>query len=219
MPTRRILIPYRHERKLEPYARAVAQVGLEPVPVPVGETASIDGFDGLLLMGGTDLNPLRYGQERAPETDRADDQRDEFEMSVLDAALERDRPILAICRGLQVLNVLHGGTLIQHLGSERHDPDTKDVSQPAHEVHIQPESQLRSITGQSEWRVNSRHHQAADRIGNGLLVSARADDGVVEGLERTDRRFAIAVQWHPEDQILACPEQVRLFQRFREACG
>jgi putative glutamine amidotransferase len=215
----RILIPYRHERKVGPYLKAVAEVGLEPVAVPVTEPASIDGFAGLLLMGGTDVNPSRYGQERAPETDEPDDRRDELEMLVLGAALYRDIPILAICRGLQVLNVLHGGTLIQHLGSERHDPDTNDVSQPAHEVHIEPESRLRRIAGQSEWRVNSRHHQAADVIGDGLLVSARSSDGVVEALERTDRRFVVAVQWHPEDQIVACPEQFRLFESFSEACG
>ncbi len=217
--TPRILIPYRFEHKVKPYARAVAEVGLEPVPISVDEPWNMEEFGGVVLTGGTDVNPMRYGQPRAPKTDEPDDQRDGLEMAVLEAAIDRDVPILAICRGLQLVNVFHRGTLIQHLGLERHDPAGNDVSLPAHEVEIEPESLLKSIAGQTRWQVNSRHHQAVDKIGEGLQVSARAEDGVVEGLERPDRKFVIAVQWHPEDQIFACREQLKLFQRFREACG
>ena len=130
-------------------------------------------------------------------------------------------PILAICRGLQLLNVQHGGTLIQHIGAlERHRVRPSSRSVPAHSVNIVPDTTLAKIAGGSlSWAVNSRHHQAAGRIGNGLVVLARDTvDGTVEALERPDKSFVIAVQWHPENQSPVREEQARLSVRLLLRC-
>jgi gamma-glutamyl-gamma-aminobutyrate hydrolase PuuD len=215
---RRLLIPFRHVHKLRPYMEAAEAAGMQVVPGDVAQPVTLDGVGGLLLMGGTDVNPARYGQEPHPETDSPDEERDRIELELIDYALARDLPILAICRGLQILNVYHGGTLIQHLPSDKHARKAGDRSAPVHEIRIDPSSLLAEIAGTSCWRVNSRHHQAADRIGGGLAVTARdPEDQVVEGLERRDRRFVLAVQWHPEDQICRAPEQLKLFRRLAES--
>lgn len=218
--SKRVVIPYRHARKVKRYADAVQAGGAEPVPIPVTEPVSLNGFAGLLLMGGTDVNPQLYGAAAEAKTDEPDDERDAIEFDLIHEALEKDLPILAICRGLQLLNVYHGGTLIQHLAAaERHDPDLEDKSAPVHEVDIEPESTLEKISGRTRWNVNSRHHQAADKVGRELRVSARdVEDQTIEGLERIDRRFVVAVQWHPEDQLIRDSEQLKLFERFVEAC-
>lgn len=216
----RVLLPYRHPKKLKPYELALKAAGLEPVSaLTSGGAMPLQHTAGLLLMGGTDVNPARYGQTARPETDQPDDERDAAELDVIHEALERDIPILAICRGLQILNVYHGGTLIQHLPSpERHDPDKAGPADPAHEVTITPHSLLADIAGTSAWQVNSRHHQAIDKIGDKLRVCARAaGDSVIEAVEQPDKRFVLAVQWHPEDQILEHPEQLKLFQSFADA--
>lgn len=217
----RVLVPYRHERKLKPYVDALRAAGMEPVPAFVGQTVAFDGAAGLLLMGGTDVNPKLYGEDARPETDQPDDERDEVELRLIEEAIRNDMPILAICRGLQILTVQHGGTLIQHLTPPQpHDLETEDKGAHAHEVTIQPGTQLERIIGGDRLRVNSRHHQAVNRLGDGLQVSARAaDDGIVEGVERGDRRFVVGVQWHPEDQVLRDQEQLNLFRAFAEALG
>jgi putative glutamine amidotransferase len=175
---------------------------------------------GLLLMGGTDVNPKLYGASPEPQVDEPDDERDAVEWRLINEALERDLPILAICRGMQMLNVHHGGSLRQHLGSPRHDTEFEDKSTIAHEVAVEPESHLAAITGSIRLRVNSRHHQAVDRLGEGLRISARdPEDDTIEALEQPNRRFLVAVQWHPEDQVFTEPEQRKLFERFAKACG
>jgi len=118
------------------------------------------------------------------------------------------------------LNVHHGGTLHQHLGSARHDTEFEDKWTVAHQVIVEPESHLAQITGAQTLLVNSRHHQAVDRVGEGLRVSARdPEDQTIEALEQPNRRFVVAVQWHPEDQVFKEAEQKRLFERFARACG
>lgn len=217
---KRVLIPYRHEKKVRPYAEAVRLSGAEPVTTSVGGTISLAGFDGLVLTGGSDVNPDRFGIARQPETDAADDERDAAELALIGQALEQDLPLFGICRGLQILNVYHGGTLVQHLeATERHDPEKEDHSGPAHEVVFVPDSKLAQIAGGAAiWQVNSRHHQAVLKLGHGLHISARdLEDGTVEGIERRDKRFVIAVQWHPEDQTKKHPEQLRLFESFAAA--
>ena len=216
---KRVLIPFRHAKKVKPYEEAVRLGGMEPLAISVSDSISLDGVEGVVLMGGSDVNPKLYGEARHPKTDEPDDERDEIELGLIEEALERDMPILAICRGLQILNVQHGGTLIQHLpATQRHYPDTEDKSASAHRVRFEPGSLLREVADAEEWGVNSRHHQAVHTVGNGLRVSARDEqDGVVEALERPDKRFVLAVQWHPEDQVLAHPAQLRLFKRFAEA--
>jgi putative glutamine amidotransferase len=216
---KRVLIPFRHPKKLKPYADAVLAGGMEPIPADVAQDVQLGDADGLLLMGGTDINPTRYGAEPAPETDSPDDGRDEIEWRLIDEAIAKDLPILAICRGLQILNAHHGGTLVQHLPpTSGHDVERENKGLPAHEILIDEASLLGRIAGTSKWRVNSRHHQAADRVGDGLRVMARAvEDGTIEALEQPDKRFLLAVQWHPEDQINECPEQLKLFRRFAAA--
>lgn len=216
---RRVLVPYRHATKLQAYEDALRAGDMEPVRGFVGNSVTLDGVAGLLLMGGTDVNPKLYGEAPNPETDSPDDQRDEIELRLIEDAIAKDLPILAICRGLQMLNVYHGGSLIQHLSpTEPHDPDTGDKSAPVHEVMIERESRLAQIAEANRWRVNSRHHQAAGKVGAHLRVSARApQDEVIEALERTDKRFVVAVQWHPEDQLRADREQLKLFLAFAEA--
>lgn len=218
---KRVCIPYRSERKVQPYIAAVEAAGLKALALSVTERPSLHEADGLLLTGGTDVNPALYYQDPLPEVDEPDDERDRAELQLLDEALERDIPILAICRGLQLLNVQRGGTLLQHLASKRHDTEFEDKSTVAHEVHLEPESHLAQIMGERQVAVNSRHHQAVDRIGEGLRVSAHDIENreIVEGLEIPTRRFVIAVQWHPEDQASGSAIQRRLFDRFAKACG
>lgn len=214
-----VLIPFRHSNKVQPYADAVEACGMRAITMHVDSPRTLDGINGLLLMGGTDVNPIRYNADRRPETDTPDDVRDQVELELIETALAKELPILGICRGLQLLNVYHGGTLIQHLSSGgRHDAEPANRGAAVHEVTIEEQSRLYGIAGVSKWRVNSRHHQAADRIGNGLRISARdTDDGVVEALEREDGRFVVAVQWHPEDQIRQFPEQLKLFRHFGDS--
>ena len=192
---------------------------MQPLPAFVGEAVSLDGAAGVLLMGGTDVNPMRYGETARPETDQPDDERDEVELRLIHQALARDLPILAICRGLQILNVYHGGTLIQHLSPvEPHDAEREDKAAAVHEVTIEANTRLARIAETHRWPVNSRHHQAAQKIGANLQISARAaDDATIEALERPDKRFVVAVQWHPEDQVRRHQEQLKLFQAFAEA--
>jgi putative glutamine amidotransferase len=155
-------------------------------------------------MGGTDVNPDLYGEDAAPETDEPDDDRDAIELWLLADALSRNLPILAICRGMQLLNVAHGGTLIQHL-----QPVEKHQGLTTHPIKIVPGTILSRIAG-ARLDVNSRHHQAVGKVGGGLLVSARSEDGVIEAIELPDKPFVVGVQWHPEDQ----PEHLALFQAF-----
>src|SRR3954465_3944959 len=151
----RVLIPYRHASKVRAYEQAAGAGGLEPIAVSVDRQSRLDGVGGLLLMGGTDVNPKLYNATPVPEVDDPDDERDSVEWRLIDEALERDLPILAICRGLQMLNVHHGGSLRQHLGSPKHDTDFEDKSTISHTVTIEPDSQLAEITGSTSVRVNS----------------------------------------------------------------
>ena len=192
---------------------ALRAADLEPISAPVCAKPQLDGADGLLLMGGTDVNPKLYGASPEPETQPPDDERDAFEMAILDQAIRTDLPVFAICRGMQLLNVYAGGTLRQHLASPRHDPP-QDASF-AHEIEIGPGTLLSAITGTCRWPVNSYHHQAAEKIGKGLRVSAwDAEDGTVEALEQPDHTFVLGVQWHPEDLVFESPGQLSLFQQF-----
>jgi len=216
---RRAGLTFREPAKAGPYAEALRQAGIEPVLISPGLPARLEGLDGLLLTGGTDLNPARYGAAPHPASEAPDDERDELEAALLQQALRARLPVLAICRGLQLFNVAHGGTLIQHLdNSAVHVVRGNDPAAPAHQITVAPDTRLASILGGGAHSVNSRHHQAVDRLGAGLTVAARsAPDGVVEALERSDLPFAVAVQWHPEDQAPRDPSQQKLFAAFAAA--
>lgn len=214
----RVLVPYRHAKKVRPYLEVLKSVGLDPKGHLVDSPATLDGCAGLVLMGGTDVNPARYGEAAAPETDLPDEERDDVEFAVLSEALARDVPVLAICRGMQLLNVACGGSLVQHLGSKHHDPNLENPSDAAHEVEALEGSLLHRSVGAGRFRVNSRHHQAVSKVGAGLRVSGRDTQfGTVEAIEREGSRFVLAVQWHPEDQASRDALQKRLFQSFADA--
>jgi len=212
-------LTFRYPHKAEPYAEALRQAGVEPVLISPGEPRALAGLQGLLLSGGTDLNPARYGATPHPGNEAPDDARDELETALLNEALAADLPVLAICRGMQLLNVAHGGTLIQHLdNSAAHVVRSNDPALPAHQILVEPGTRLAAILGEGAHAVNSRHHQAVERVGVGLRVTARSTpDGVIEALERSDRGFALAVQWHPEDQVRRDAEQRKLFEAFAQA--
>ncbi len=197
---------------MEPYRKALLSVGIEPVLIDPESELAIDDLDGLMLTGGTDLNPQLYGQTPHPESEAPDDARDAMEQRMLAAALERDLPVLAICRGMQLFNVAHGGALDQHVESHRQ----KGVDD-AHRIDVAPGTKMAEITGRPTAVVNSRHHQIVSRIGQGLIVSARSPEGYPEALEREDKRFAVAVQWHPEDLVERNGDAKRLFQAFADA--
>jgi putative glutamine amidotransferase len=218
MPKRALLV-YRELDAAEPYQAALRKVGVEPVLAFAGDPASIKGCDGILLMGGTDVNPACYGAVADKQTEEPDDERDQIELALIADALAADIPLLAICRGLQIFNVAHGGTLIQHLDTaDHHVRRPKDKGEPAHQVAIEPHTQLAVVFGQKTVAVNSRHHQAAAVVGEHLRVTARdTEDNTIEALERPDKRFAIAVQWHPENQVESSDEQLKLFQAFAKA--
>jgi putative glutamine amidotransferase len=201
---KRAVLCYRFEKKSAPYADALRAVGVEPVfAVPGAAPDSVDGL-GLVLSGGTDVDPEIYGQVRHRRVGWPDRERDEMELRFLREALETDVPVLAICRGMQLFNVAHGGgTLLQHIDGHR----------AAHDVCVEDGNRLARAFTPGSLAVNSRHHQAVDRVGEGLIVTARSADGIVEALERPDRRFAVAVQWHPED----LPAHACLFAAFAGA--
>jgi len=212
-------LTFREPHKAEPYAEALRQAGIEPVLISPDHPRALAGLQGLVLSGGTDLNPGRYGEAPHPGNEPPDDARDELETALLSEALAGGLPVLAICRGMQLFNVAHGGTLIQDLAnSAAHSVRGSDPGSPAHQILVEPNTQLAAILGPGAHGVNSRHHQAVGRLGAGLRVTARSTpDGVVEALERADRRFALAVQWHPEDQVRGDAGQRNLFRAFAEA--
>jgi putative glutamine amidotransferase len=209
---KRVGVTYRYAEKVELYEEALRQVGIEPVRIAPGDEAAFEGLDGLLLSGGTDVNARLYGQEADPANDAPDEARDETEQRVLATALDRDLPVLAICRGMQLFNVAQGGDLRQHVEGHRQ----KDVDD-AHRIQVEPGTLLAKAIGAGVHTVNSRHHQVVADAGKGLRVTALSEDGYPEALERPDRKFAVAVQWHPEDLIGKRPEAKRLFEEFARA--
>jgi gamma-glutamyl-gamma-aminobutyrate hydrolase PuuD len=185
------------------YVRSVERAGGRPLLVPPSEEAideTLEALDGLVFSGGADLDPTLYGAEPHPETNGLRPQRDRAELALMGAALERDMPVLAVCRGLEIMNVLRGGDLVQHLpevvGDERHK-QTPGVFAD-HDVRVAGESRLARVLGDRA-PVKSHHHQGVGRVGDGLVESAWAEDGTVEGLEDPQRRFALGVLWHPEE--------------------
>jgi len=184
------------------YADAVEATGGRPLLVPPssdGLDETLDALDGLIFSGGSDLDPELYGQDPHEETFGLVRDRDEAELALMRAALERDMPLLAICRGSQVLNVARGGDLLQHLPDEVGHEDHKHTPGvfADHEVDVEPGTKVAALLGDRA-PVKSHHHQGFDRLGEGLLAAARADDGTVEALEDPTRSFAIGVLWHPE---------------------
>ena len=193
----------------ENYCGAIAQAGGLPVPLPhepdIAESY-LDTIDALVITGGAfDVDPSLFGDTTRHETVSTKDRRTNFEIAVTSGAIERDMPVLGICGGQQLLNVVLGGTLIQHIPDEikgalaHEQPNPRD--QPGHAIKVTPGTLLHKITGTETMSVNSAHHQAVRTIGKGIVIDAVAPDGVIEGIEAPGKRFCLGVQWHPEFTI------------------
>jgi gamma-glutamyl-gamma-aminobutyrate hydrolase PuuD len=185
------------------YVRAIERAGghvlvLPPAPDDVEQTLEL--VDGIIFSGGSDLAPEHYGSDPHPATDPPRPQRDRFELTLLKAALARDVPVLAVCRGSQLLNVARGGDLVQHLPEVvGHDDHMHTPGEFAdHDVNLEPASRVGRLLGDRA-QVKSHHHQGYGRIGEGLRETGWAEDGTVEALEDPSKRFAVGVLWHPEE--------------------
>jgi putative glutamine amidotransferase len=183
------------------YTSSVARSGGMPVPIPPleGATELLDLLDGLVFTGGSDLNPALYGQEPHPESAGFHDERDSAELLLIREALRRDMPVLGICRGMQLLNVVRGGTLDQHLADSvdvtPHRLD--DATHGVHDVITVPGTRTAEVVGE-RITVHSHHHQGVATLGHGLIVSAHAEDGVIEAVEDPGLSFCIGALWHPD---------------------
>lgn len=183
---------------------------LLPPQDPAAADAAIAGMDGLILSGGADVAPELYGEERHPLTDPARADRDAWELALFRAAERRRMPVLAICRGLQLVNIARGGTLQQHLpeslGTERYRLGGGVFAE--NDVEVSGDTDLAGVLGEGTVRVHSYHHQGIDRLGEGLVAAARSDDGLVQAFVDTSAGHVVGIQWHPEENA----EDRRLFE-------
>ncbi len=210
------------------YPAAILAAGAAPVLIPPTADRPVLGrilqsLDGLVLTGGGDLDPVRYGARRIPECGESDETRDESDLYLCAEALRRGLPILGICRGFQVLNTALGGELYQDIGTEYGNAlEHRRMDDPAGQVHgidIAGGTLLSRILGRKTLGVNSRHHQGLRTIGRGLIISARAPDGLPEAIELPGESFVLAVQWHPESLLAAGVEgAAEIFEAFAAAC-
>jgi putative glutamine amidotransferase len=235
MPTKRPLIglncdyqghatyPVRDQIKLyTPYYQALLSAGALPVVVPVIDDPEalkeyLDRLDGFLFTGGEDIPPQAYGQRRHVRTQECHPRRFDQDRTLAQLVLQREMPVLAICMGMQLINVVHGGTLIQHTETDVQHTPIDEGNDSYHSIVLEKENLLHDILGVTELEVNSAHHQAVEKLAPGLRLLARAPDGIVEAVQMTDREFLLGVQWHPE-RIMDRPEQRRLFEAFVDAC-
>jgi putative glutamine amidotransferase len=212
------------------YTHAISKAGGIPVMIPLGLSEddlaeTLSHLDGLLLPGGGDVDPNNYEQEQIVEMWGIDPERDRVEIALAREAMQMDLPLLGICRGVQILNVAMGGSLWGDIRSQypsdiAHDNYNGDHPRNyiAHKVCVEPHSKLHAILG-IDAQVNSLHHQGVKQVGAGLQVVATAPDGFIEGLEAPDRRFAVGVQWHPENLVGDDPEMLGLFEAFVNAAA
>jgi putative glutamine amidotransferase len=210
------------------YVQAVLNAGGIPICLPYiaeedGEQL-INKIDGLLLTGGGDINPILFGEEPLPKLGRVVTKRDEREIQWTKIALQRNIPILAICRGLQVLNVALGGTIIQDIYSQNEreillHTQNSHRSETSHFVHLQDKCKLQQVVSSTKIAVNSFHHQAVKEIAEDLTIVGVASDGIVEAVEHKTSPFCIGVQWHPEELAFNGEEgAIKLFKAFVAAC-
>lgn len=201
------------------YVEAVERAGGRVLQVPPTPLSDADAGDlvgianGVLVQGGGDIDPARYDETAHSSVGGVDDQHDAVELALLRAAVAADVPILGICRGMQVLNVALGGSLLQDHSLVGINPATH--ADTYHDVIVEPETLLATALGTTRpSRCHSWHHQAVARLGDGLRTSAAAPDGTIEAIEHGARRWVIGVQWHPEDDAATTPDQQRLFDAF-----
>ena len=217
---RKVAFTIGYLRKAGPYLDALRAVGLEVEPfTPESPPASLIPYAGLVLGGGGDIDPKYYGEANLQAQDPRRE-RDEMELALFKQARERGLPVLGICRGLQLINVAYGGTLLQHIGdAHRGDTHLGGTSKHAtHTVNVADGTLLRSVVGTARFEVVSRHHQAIKTLGAGLRISATSPDGIVEAVEDPGQAFLLGVQWHPEENS-RIPEETALFRGFARAAG
>ncbi|NLJ80871.1 MAG: gamma-glutamyl-gamma-aminobutyrate hydrolase family protein [Firmicutes bacterium] len=209
----------------EAYIQAVLAGGGTPVLIPYQPKQelfqALGSLDGLILPGGLDVDPNRYGEDPSPECGKVDPFCDELDLNAAGFALEKNLPILAICRGAQVLNIALGGSLVQDIPTQIRGSVQHEQKAPrwyaSHDISLQTASILGGIWGRNPTRVNSFHHQSIAKLGQGLRVVASASDGVVEAVESTRHRFVLGVQWHPEAMIDHYPAALEIFKHFIQA--
>ena len=208
-----------------PYIRCLRKSGatvqfLMPSAETLDDNRAFTQCDGLLFPGGPDLWPGLYNQERLPECKEPQVKRDNFELSLLGAGLKLQKPLLCIGRGMQLLNILLGGTLIQDIKPQQEYPhlDPSHRTTATHPIELDPDSLISYLLNSDTAAVNSLHHQAVDDPGKGLWIAADSPDGFVEALQLEDYPFCLAVQWHPEYMVFNTPSQQRLFQALTDAC-
>jgi putative glutamine amidotransferase len=210
------------------YSQAIRHAGGAPVIIPAAQDRKsleriLSAVQGLILSGGPDIHPRRFGEEPLSGLGEVDETLDHMELMAASLAVEKNLPLLGICRGIQVLNVALGGNLYQDIASQVpesicHTPRT-DKAVNTHSIRLEAKSRLRRIMGKPEIWVNGKHHQAVKDPASGLVVTARAKDGIVEAVELPDRRFVIGVQWHPEGTWRDDPYSGKLFQAFVKTAG
>ena len=216
------------------YVQALCDVGAIPwlIPLLPGDpetmTALFEKLDGVFLTGGVDVDPSCYGESKHPKCGATDPDRDAIEILLLEHAMRTRKPLLAVCRGIQILNVACGGTLYQDVNEQvpaamKHDyfptPANPSRTYLAHEIAVKSGTRLGAILGETVVLVNSMHHQAMKDLAPNLLPSAYAPDGIIEGVEGDTDQFVVAVQWHPEELAETQPGMKRLFISFVEACA
>jgi putative glutamine amidotransferase len=214
------------------YVEELRKVGAVPWLVPLvphdPDTLQeiFDRLDGVFVTGGVDVDPASYGEEKSPLCGATDPDRDAVEIALLRHALERQLPVFAVCRGIQILNVACGGTLYQDVSAQvpaalKHDffptPEQPSRKYLAHDVAVRPGSRLGEILRETVVPVNSMHHQAIKDLAPALAATAHAPDGVIEGVEGQGGQYLVAVQWHPEELTDAHPGMARLFSTFADA--
>jgi putative glutamine amidotransferase len=214
------------------YIEEIRKVGGIPWMIPLiphdPETLHeiIDRLDGVFITGGVDVDPSHYGEPKTPLCGATDPDRDHVEIGLLKHALARNLPVLAVCRGLQILNVACGGSLYQDVTAQvpaalKHDhfptPEHPSRKFLAHDVIVKPDSRLGQILGDTRVPVNSMHHQAIKNLAPSLVATAYAPDGIIEGVEGTAGQYLVAVQWHPEELTESQPGMARLFSSFAAA--
>lgn len=221
LPGRSLFRRYMTSKYVLSLWRSGAKVCIIPLENPEKAVARMLACDGLLLPGGTDINPQLYGQVRSEKCQEPNTLRDTGEWQMLDAFLPTGKPVLCICRGIQLMNVYFGGTLHQdigHLQQTNHD-DFPGRGQGVHPVTVMPGTLLHRILGTQQEMVNTMHHQALDRLGKGLVCVAVSGDGFPEAVELSSHPFCLGVQWHPEHMSRKFPSQQRIFDAFVSACG
>ena len=217
-----------HDIMIAPYLNALTDSGatcfvLHWTEDPEKISGYISDCDGFLFPGGNDVDPALYGEDRIPECGDPREDRDRFEMTLLQSAVSSGKPILGICRGFQIMNVFFGGTLWQDIPSQMSDavphPLTEFNQIPVrrHSVRITPGTHLAGILGPGSLFINSAHHQGVNRLASGLTPCAVAEDGLIEAFEKQDHPFCLAVQWHPE-WLWPEEDSRKLFHSFTEAC-